>query len=227
MLPLKPVTMDLLQGKSLACRGYPCKGTVRLGTHWLLYASRPAVSQLTMAQADMQLYGCQQNPAVIREHVPELSEVDAQLGLEWCEPSWLHCSRMRYWGRNPAQSNAKRKLLSDWLGEVVRPEPSETDREILAGPPPISTQLLSYTHAVAEWVAAGRPERSDEEVERIYTQCCLPCPNFLKDQQRCGRCGCRVSGSETGLANVLRVFSARAIVNKARMATQHCPRKLW
>ena len=74
---------------------------------------------------------------------------------------------------------------------------------------------MSYAEAVIEWTAAGRPERSDEEVERIFHQFCKSCRWFSRRRQICYGCGCRVADS------------GFAIFNKIKMATQHCPRKRW
>ena len=81
--------------------------------------------------------------------------------------------------------------------------------------PSISRRIISYAEAVVEWTAAGRPERSGEEVERIFRQFCEPCKSFDPDKNVCQRCGCRVASD------------GFAIFNKIKMATQHCPRNLW
>jgi len=86
-------------------------------------------------------------------------------------------------------------------------------------PPPATPGLvrraLSYAEALIEWTAAGRPERSDKEVERIFHQHCQPCKWFDRDRQTCRGCGCRVADN------------GYAISNKIKMATEHCPRDLW
>ena len=88
-----------------------------------------------------------------------------------------------------------------------------------AAPPPKTPNLLrrtlSYAEAFIDWTAAGKPERSDEEVQRTFHQFCKPCRWFDRRRQICRGCGCRVA--DNGFA----------ILNKIKMATQHCPRNLW
>lgn len=88
-----------------------------------------------------------------------------------------------------------------------------------AAPPPETPGLvrrtLSYAEALIEWTAAGRPERSDKDVEQIFHRFCKPCRWYDRRRQICRGCGCRVA--DTGFA----------ITNKIKMATEHCPRNLW
>lgn len=79
-------------------------------------------------------------------------------------------------------------------------------------PAPIK-RAIHYTKAVAEWVAKGLPERTQEEVESILSTYCKPCD--WHDNGVCKGCGCNV--------NELRF----AILNKIKMKTQHCPKGLW
>lgn len=81
--------------------------------------------------------------------------------------------------------------------------------------PSLATRVLTYTQAVAEWIAAGRPERSDEEVQRIYKEHCEPCSWRKRRSNICRGCGCRVAAY------------GMAVLNKIKMATQHCPREKW
>ena len=81
--------------------------------------------------------------------------------------------------------------------------------------PSIPRRIISYAEAVVEWTAAGRPERSEEEVKQIFQQFCEPCKSFAPDRNVCQQCGCRVASD------------GFAIVNKIKMATQHCPRDFW
>ncbi len=77
--------------------------------------------------------------------------------------------------------------------------------------PSLPTQALSYAEAVARWIVAGRPTRSDEEVARIFEQRCQPCaPNG-----RCPFCGCRVARD------------GYTLLNKIKMATESCPQGRW
>lgn len=76
-------------------------------------------------------------------------------------------------------------------------------------------KALGWVSAASRWVAAGRPERSQEEIDRIYLEVCLPCPWFAPDPGGCGVCGCRLSRRR------------RALMNKIAMATENCPKKRW
>jgi hypothetical protein len=82
-------------------------------------------------------------------------------------------------------------------------------------PPGLVRRAISYTEALARWTAAGRPERSDKEVERIFHQQCKPCKWYDAERQICRGCGCRVADN------------GYAVLNKIKMATEACPRNLW
>ena len=88
-------------------------------------------------------------------------------------------------------------------------------KEVREKTPSIPRRIISYAEAVVEWTAAGRPERSEEEVKQIFQQFCEPCKSFDPGKNICQRCGCRVASD------------GFAIFNKIKMATQHCPRNLW
>jgi len=81
--------------------------------------------------------------------------------------------------------------------------------------PGVLRRVISYAEAVIEWTAAGRPERSDEEVQRIFCHYCEPCKRFDPSQRICLDCGCRVTDGRF------------ALLNKIKMATQHCPKGKW
>jgi len=82
-------------------------------------------------------------------------------------------------------------------------------------PPGLVRRAISYTAALTRWPTAGQPERSDKDVERIFNQHCKPCKWYDPEKQICRGCGCRVA--ENGVA----------VLNKIKMATEHCPRELW
>jgi hypothetical protein len=83
------------------------------------------------------------------------------------------------------------------------------------GLPSPSRRFCSYAKAVAEWVLKGKPTRTDLEVDQIYKTHCKRCSWYDKDTKACKGCGCKVN------------TSAWAVLNKIRMATQHCPRRKW
>lgn len=99
-------------------------------------------------------------------------------------------------------------------GELV-----QLDGSLKAHPTPETPALISqartYWKAVKKWVAEGRPVRSDAEVKKIHANYCLQCDWYDKPSQRCKGCGCKVKPA------------GKALLNKAKMATEHCPRDFW
>lgn len=81
--------------------------------------------------------------------------------------------------------------------------------------PALISQARTYWKAVKKWVAGGRPVRSDSEVQKIHANYCLQCDWYDKPSQRCKGCGCKVKPA------------GKALLNKAKMATEHCPRDFW
>jgi hypothetical protein len=94
----------------------------------------------------------------------------------------------------------------------MEPDPDDPD---VPDYPKMSLQLWLYKEAVMKWNKAGRPVRTDAEVEEIHKTHCEPCAWYDKEKKRCKGCGCRVSVSST------------AVFNKIKMGTEHCPRELW
>jgi|WetSurMetagenome_2_1015567.scaffolds.fasta_scaffold272133_2 hypothetical protein len=93
-----------------------------------------------------------------------------------------------------------------------------TPPRVDALPPPeptFVTKIFHYAAAMREWLAAGRPTRSDSVVRHLYDTYCANCSWNTDTHDICIGCGCRVA--ERG----------PALVNKIKMATQHCPRDLW
>lgn len=75
--------------------------------------------------------------------------------------------------------------------------------------PNLMQKAVSYAKAVRRWVAAGKPERTQEEVEAIYEEHCSKCAMFQNGV--CNSCGCPASTDQPPLRN------------KLRMATEACP----
>jgi len=96
-----------------------------------------------------------------------------------------------------------------------QPRPRSPEATEAPEPPGLVRRAISYTEALARWTAAGRPERADKEVERIFHQYCKTCKWYDRKKQICRGCGCRVA--ENGYA----------VLNKIKMATENCPRELW
>jgi hypothetical protein len=81
--------------------------------------------------------------------------------------------------------------------------------------PGFTKQMQNYWAAVRKWIAAGRPVRSKGEVEFLHGTYCAKCDWYDKESKRCKGCGCKVRPKGS------------AMLNKIRMATEHCPRDFW
>ena len=79
----------------------------------------------------------------------------------------------------------------------------------------LAAKVLSYGAALRHWIAAGRPVRTDEEVEQIFETLCEPCAYMSRQKQYCKICGCQVRSQGSGFTN------------KIRMKTEHCPKSKW
>lgn len=93
------------------------------------------------------------------------------------------------------------------LGGSFNPKVPET--------PTLVTQARNYWKAIKKWITAGRPVRSDEDIKKIHANYCLQCDWYDKQVQRCKGCGCKIQ------------LGGAALLNKAKMATEHCPRDFW
>lgn len=80
--------------------------------------------------------------------------------------------------------------------------------------PSLLVQISNYKDALIRWKKAGKPTRSDEEVQNIHKQC-SKCDWYDSGKKRCKGCGCKVT------------TSGFAVFNKIKMATEHCPKGLW
>lgn len=99
-----------------------------------------------------------------------------------------------------------------------KPLPTDTqtpDGEPVPNYPKMTLQVWLYKEALLRWNAAGRPVRSPEEIERIHNTHCKRCTWYDPEKKRCKGCGCKVTKG------------AVAVLNKIKMATEHCPRELW
>jgi hypothetical protein len=77
--------------------------------------------------------------------------------------------------------------------------------------PPMLRRFADWRLAMQRWKAAGKPERSEKEVERIVNEHCEPCVYYHSRQRQCKLCGC------------LCRQKGRAEFNKPKMLTERCP----
>jgi hypothetical protein len=107
------------------------------------------------------------------------------------------------------------RRMSD--GSYSEDEPIERTPD--GAPPPEypnwSIQAWMYKEALLRWKRAGYPTRTQEEVEQIHKEHCTKCSWYDAEKKRCKGCGCKVTDG------------AVAVVNKIKMATEHCPREIW
>ncbi len=82
-----------------------------------------------------------------------------------------------------------------------------------ATPPSTVKRVCNWIKAVNRWMRAGKPIRTDEEVTRLVA-ICEGCKHYSGSGQ-CRACGCAVTKG------------AWAVTNKARMATEDCPKGKW
>ena len=80
--------------------------------------------------------------------------------------------------------------------------------------------IKAYAAATIEWLAAGKPTRTKEEMQERF-EVCQVCPYFINIEEnkrgRCAMCGCYLG------VNPHRLLQG----NKIAMKTQHCPDDRW
>ena len=109
------------------------------------------------------------------------------------------------------QTNEQYRKLWDDKVNGIKKKPvkiNKKEKEIST-----TKKLSNYRKAIVKWISAGRPVRSDEEVERIYNQFCNSCE--FKLNRSCILCGCKVNKAKS------------ALFNKIKMATEECPKGFW
>lgn len=75
-------------------------------------------------------------------------------------------------------------------------------------------KVVRYTNAVTRWILAGKPTRTDEEVEKLLATC-KQCEEYDEEKQRCKACGCNIN------------LNTNPLLNKLRMGTEQCPKGKW
>lgn len=90
-------------------------------------------------------------------------------------------------------------------------------------------QVGTFVNSTIRWQQAGRPVRTDEEVQAIYDNHCSKC-EFLVDQKCTFSCRCNIVAPAKEKSDFffrLTNWIAPGLFNKLRRATEHCPQKLW
>jgi len=77
--------------------------------------------------------------------------------------------------------------------------------------PTLVKRILTWKASIRRWEEAGKPTRSDAEVERIMTECCEPCDHYNHRWSQCKLCGCFCKKQ------------GQPKFNKPAMATERCP----
>jgi hypothetical protein len=93
--------------------------------------------------------------------------------------------------------------------------------------PGILRAVVRYSRAYLTWSAAGQPVRSDDEVDRIFTTHCQPCPFF--DASTCNHpaCGCQIRTSAGESVSLVGRWVSPRLANKLRWSTERCPDGRW
>jgi len=99
------------------------------------------------------------------------------------------------------------------LCKKVLPKPDCPDCNKKPAWSSLSNLAMAWREAINKWRKAGKPKRSDEEVHNIVVNHCEKCDWY--ENRRCRGCGCNVNEWSV------------AVLNKARMATEHCPKGYW
>lgn len=72
-----------------------------------------------------------------------------------------------------------------------------------------ASKASNYAAALIKWIKAGRPTRTQAEIDRLLTEHCTPCDRFRNGS--CSSCGCRINRDTLPFKN------------KLAMATEPCP----
>lgn len=76
-------------------------------------------------------------------------------------------------------------------------------------------KAVTYARALSRWIKAGRPVRNEDEIRRVYEECCLQCEQYEEQSKICKCCGCKIN-----LGN-------NPVANKIAMETETCPLGKW
>lgn len=94
----------------------------------------------------------------------------------------------------------------------------------------MTRRAVTFINSTMKWQTAGRPIRSDEEVDRIYNEHCGKCPLLVDLHCTHKDCGCNIvspTQEKSGFVSRMLTWLSPGLFNKIRRATEHCPIGLW
>lgn len=133
-------------------------------------------------------------------------------------------------------TKCERSYTTDVMRLPVRCRCGEVDRDgrgvtDASGEPvpivPSTSKVQRFTKAVSRWIAAGKPERTDEQVDAILRDHCSMCELFKDSRCTHRDCGCQVRSSAGEKIPLIGWLLPRGMLNKLRMATERCPAGKW
>jgi hypothetical protein len=136
---------------------------------------------------------------------------------------WVHRKKTTKPPRGICPICSEKKLTPEQLAqrEAARAEQEEQARREAEALRPEGERLgwdfgmvVRYAAALKKWVAAGRPTRTDEEIEAIEA-ICKQCEKYEPIEGRCSVCGCKI------------LTPGITIMSKAKLATEKCPKGKW
>lgn len=100
--------------------------------------------------------------------------------------------------------------------------------DVATGEPiPLAVKAVRMATAVERWVDAGRPSRTDEQVDAILRDHCSQCPHFADSRCTHQNCGCQIRSAAGEREKLLSWILPGAMLNKLRMGTEKCPAGRW
>ncbi len=126
------------------------------------------------------------------------------------QPSLLH-SELGY-PVCPYRDRKSGSLICTVTGLPVTEEIcNKCDKDVRDHSASLGEKFVNYYGAIRKWIAAGRPARTPEEINKLFEEHCKKCDKYDADKHACKNCGCAVSTDSTPLTN------------KLAMATERCP----
>jgi hypothetical protein len=135
---------------------------------------------------------------------------DPDINIEWCNPCFIHTDNS---SSDCELNNGKFEKKLDFLKEYLKLKENIEFDESAVLPQDLISLTKRYAKEREAWVAAGKPLRTPEEIERIF-RICSGCPFFFANSSvsgSCSICGCQIK-------------KRGKLMNKAAWATTECPK---